>query len=58
MLLSPLGERLGEGVLQEKALRMPPHLASPSSGGEEYEVEKHEVEQRSDFDDPQYVLGS
>ena len=35
----PLGERLGEGVIQEKSSK-PPHLASPPSGGEEYEGDR------------------
>ena len=40
MLLSPLGERLGEGVMQE-ATSKPPHLASPPRGEEH---ERDEVE--------------
>jgi hypothetical protein len=32
MLLSPLGERLGEGVLQETIFGLPPHLTSPPRG--------------------------
>jgi hypothetical protein len=31
-LLSNLGERLGEGVMQEMAFVLPPHLASPPRG--------------------------
>jgi len=32
MLLSPLGERLGEGVMQETVFGYPPHLTSPPRG--------------------------
>jgi hypothetical protein len=39
MLLSPLGERLGEGVMREEIFEAP-HLASLPSGGEEYEGRK------------------
>jgi hypothetical protein len=37
MLLSPLGERLGEGVLQEVAFALTPSPNLSPKGGEEHE---------------------
>jgi len=40
MFLSPLGERLGEGVMQEITFGAPSPNLSPK-GGEEYEEKKN-----------------